>query len=57
MKKNCRERALALLAVGQKADIPEIKARAVAVGQIWITFAGLDEQLTMWARQAESEIS
>jgi hypothetical protein len=54
MPKRCRERALALLELGEKADIPEEhKTKAVAVAQMWLSIAVIEDQLAIWANQIE----
>jgi hypothetical protein len=52
---DCRARALVLLEIAEEADRPEHKSQALAVAQLWLTFAAIDEALTVWREQVESE--
>jgi hypothetical protein len=53
--KHCRERALALLEVGEKSKIAEYEIKAVALAQMWLTLAIIDDQLSIWASQIETK--
>jgi hypothetical protein len=53
--KHCRERALALFEVGEKSKIPEYEIKAIALAQIWLTLAIIDDQLAIRASQVERE--
>jgi hypothetical protein len=53
--KELHARALILLNFGEKANAPEIKAKAAAVAQMWLTIAVLEDALTLWRDQVETE--
>jgi hypothetical protein len=53
--KELHARALILLNFGEKANAPEIKAKAAAVAQMWLTIAALEDALTLWRDQVEME--
>jgi hypothetical protein len=53
---NCRARALVLLEIAEVADCPEHKSQALAVAQMWLTFAAIDEALTLWADEARRKM-
>jgi hypothetical protein len=53
--KYCRARAVILLEVGEKADIPEIKLKAPALAQMWLTMAALKDEIALWTGEAKGE--
>jgi hypothetical protein len=53
--KDLHARALILLDVGEKANAPEIKAKAAAVAQMWLTIAALEDALVHWRGQVVVE--
>ena len=49
---DCRQHALVLLEIAHEA--PEFRDRAVALAQMWLTLAVLEDQTTVW--EAERKI-
>lgn len=53
--KYCRDRAVVLLEVVEKAETPELKSKAAALAQMWLTMAALNDEVALWMGQAKSE--
>jgi len=52
---DCRAHALILLEIAERSDLPEHKMQAVAVAQMWLTIAVLEDANTLWMGQVETE--
>jgi hypothetical protein len=44
-----------LLEVVEKAETPELKSKAAALAQMWLTMAALNDEVALWMGQAKSE--
>ena len=52
---NYPARALVLLEIGEKATAPEHKAKALAIAQMWLSLADLEDVLAILAEEVKSE--
>ena len=50
---DCRAHALILLEIGERSDLPEHKMQAIAVAQMWLTLAVLEDANTLRMNQVE----
>ena len=53
---HCRERALVLLEVAERTAHPEYKAKVAALAEVWLTFAAIEDALTLWADEVKRKM-
>jgi hypothetical protein len=48
---DCRERALVYLAISSEST--QFKGHALAIAQMWLTLAAVEDMIELWDNQAE----
>ena len=54
--KNCRERALVLFEIAERTIRPNYRAKVAALAEAWLTFAAIDDALTLWADEVKKKM-